>query len=69
MLTFIYMNKNIKQLLENLFDDYDDIMQDNNEIENDSIGKISVFPDFLEGGGHAEDHSLGRGVVGPGRRL
>ena len=34
------MNKQIKQLLENLFDDYDDIIQnDNNDIEKDSIGK------------------------------
>ena len=32
------MNKQIKQLLENLFDDYDDIIQDDN-IENDSIAK------------------------------
>ena len=34
------MNKQIKQLLENLFDDYDDLIQnDNNDIEKDSIGK------------------------------
>ena len=32
------MNKQIKQLLENLFDDYDDIIQNDN-IEKDSIGK------------------------------
>ena len=32
------MNKQIKQLLENLFDDYDDIIQDDN-IENNSIAK------------------------------
>ena len=35
------MNKQIKQLLENLFDDYDDIIQnDNDNIEKNSIGKI-----------------------------
>lgn len=34
------MNKQIKQLLENLFDDYDDLIQnDNDNIEKDSIGK------------------------------
>ena len=34
------MNKQIKQLLENLFDDYDDLIQNNNDnIEKDSIGK------------------------------
>lgn len=34
------MNKQIKQLLENLFDDYDDLIQDDNDnIEKDSIGK------------------------------
>lgn len=33
------MNKVIRKLLENLFDDYDDIMQDNNNIEKDSLGK------------------------------
>ena len=34
------MNKQIKQLLENLFDDYDDIIQnDNDNIEKNSIGK------------------------------
>lgn len=33
------MNKQIKQLLENLFDDYDDLIQNDDNIENDSIGK------------------------------
>ena len=34
------MNKQIKQLLENLFDDYDDLIQDDNDnIEKESIGK------------------------------
>lgn len=33
------MNKQIKQLLENLFDDYDDIIQNDDNIEKESIGK------------------------------
>ena len=42
------MNKQIKQLLENLFDDYDDIIQnDNNDIEKDSIGK-KIYDEYIK---------------------
>lgn len=33
------MNKQIKQLLENLFDDYDDILQNKDDIGDDFIVK------------------------------
>lgn len=42
------MNKLIRKLLENLFDDYDDIIQnDNDDIERDSIGK-KIYDDDIK---------------------